>query len=247
MSTRGIIGFRYKNKDYLTYNHFDSYPDGVGKDILKEISKVENWGLIEDRIKELKLVDDGIPPTKEDIAMYNEHKNTSVGNQGIDNQEVHTWYQLLRDIQGTLKPYMNGSVKHMIDSSEFIKDSLFCEWVYIVNLDTMEFEVLVGFQKEKDLHSRYGVLPNEGGYYPCKLIKAYDLNNLPEEDLFEHNFKYNDDTEEYECIDDEEIPYKPDFEAVGCCECGRTVGYVDSSMYDSSLAIYCTECKEEKE
>ena len=42
MGTRGICGFRFDDKDYLAYNHFDSYPSGLGVEIA-EICKVVNW------------------------------------------------------------------------------------------------------------------------------------------------------------------------------------------------------------
>ena len=246
MGTRGCIGFRYKNKDYLTYNHYDSYPDGIGVSILKEISEVKDWNLVKKIVEKLIIVDDNMTPTKKDIKKYVEFGNPGVGESSI-NTEIHDWYQLLRNNQGTLKNFLDGTVTHMIDSGDFIKDSLFCEWAYVVNLDSMEFEVLAGFQHNLDEGSRYGTEPNKGGYYPCKLLKAYDLTKLPEEDLFEHNFKYNSDEEDYVNLDDDEVPYIPNFEAVPCCECGCTVGYIGESMYGSSLAIYCTECKEEKE
>lgn len=36
----------------------------------------------------------------------------------------------------------------MIDDSEFLNDSLFCEWTYIINLDNEQFEVYRGFNKD---------------------------------------------------------------------------------------------------
>jgi len=33
MGTRGSFGFRIKTKDKLAYNHFDSYPDGLGASV----------------------------------------------------------------------------------------------------------------------------------------------------------------------------------------------------------------------
>ena len=33
MSTRGLYGFRKNNRDKTTYNHFDSYPDYLGREI----------------------------------------------------------------------------------------------------------------------------------------------------------------------------------------------------------------------
>ena len=37
MSTRGVYGFRKNNTDKITYNHYDSYPSGLGNVILKFI------------------------------------------------------------------------------------------------------------------------------------------------------------------------------------------------------------------
>ena len=56
------------------------------------------------------------------------------------------WYCLLRHAQGDLNVYKNG-LRYMIDNHDFIKDSLFCEYAYIINLDTKRLEFYVGFQK----------------------------------------------------------------------------------------------------
>lgn len=40
MGTRGYIGIRYKGKSYYFYNHWDSYPDGLGAAIVREILKM---------------------------------------------------------------------------------------------------------------------------------------------------------------------------------------------------------------
>ena len=37
MGTRGLYGFRKNGVDKVTYNHWDSYPDGLGKQILRFI------------------------------------------------------------------------------------------------------------------------------------------------------------------------------------------------------------------
>lgn len=40
MGTRGYIGIRYKGKTYYFYNHWDSYPDGLGAAIVRELLKI---------------------------------------------------------------------------------------------------------------------------------------------------------------------------------------------------------------
>lgn len=55
MSTRGAVAWRKKNGEWEgIYNHFDSYPGGLGEEVLKAIKK---YG-VERLIKELKPFDD---------------------------------------------------------------------------------------------------------------------------------------------------------------------------------------------
>jgi len=182
MGTRGAIGLFKGGKGKITYNHFDSYPGGVGKDILKEIKgfSVEQMKKAFDNIK--LIGDSESKPTKEEIKEYQEYSNAKVG-ESMDNTKINTYYQLLRELQGTLKPYIEGEVKIMIDNENFLKDSLFCEYAYIVNLDKEVLEVWVGFQKEPQ-ENRYKITKSDGGYFNCKLVKEYPLNKLPTEKQF---------------------------------------------------------------
>jgi len=122
MGTRGVCGFRINEKDYLTYNHFDSYPSGLGVEIARMLKDI-NW----DNIKspEITLVDEDIPPTQEQIEECKMFHNSSVSSG-----QLTEWYSLLRSAQGAtgLKAILDGKLKYMIDNSSFIEDSLFCEW-----------------------------------------------------------------------------------------------------------------------
>jgi len=173
IGTRGIIGFRLKGQDKLTYNHFDSYPDGLGVNILEEIRKVSLEAL-KAAAERIILVQNGKEPSKEQIDECKQWADTA-----ISERTLKEWYCLLRNAQGTLRPYIDGNLRYMIDNSDFIKDSLFCEWAYIVNLDTGKLEVWHGFQEAPHPGNRYSEKPDENGYYPCRMIKEYDLNALP--------------------------------------------------------------------
>ncbi len=91
-----------------------------------------------------------------------------------DSADGMTWYKLLREAQGKMDVYLTGELRYMIDGIEFIKDSLFCEWAYIINLDNNTLEVWKGFQQSPQKDNRYGT-SLEDGYYPCALIKTYPL------------------------------------------------------------------------
>jgi hypothetical protein len=40
MSTRGALGFKINGTYHATYNHFDSYPEGLGREVVRFIRSV---------------------------------------------------------------------------------------------------------------------------------------------------------------------------------------------------------------
>ena len=42
MGTRGAYGFKSQNKIKVIYNHFDSYPSGLGEDVVNFIQRVDH-------------------------------------------------------------------------------------------------------------------------------------------------------------------------------------------------------------
>ena len=170
MGTRGCYGFRKNGIDKTTYNHWDSYPDYLGK-IMVEFCKGTTIQELNDIFDRIVLVDESSKPTKAQIAECIEYYDGDVGTQRVDD-----WYCLLRDAQGNPNVYKRG-LKYMNDSRNFIKDSLFCEYAYIINLDTECLEFWVGFQEEPDANNRYGAktYDNMDKYYPCKMVAYYPL------------------------------------------------------------------------
>ena len=171
MGTRGLYGFRKNEVDKTTYNHYDSYPDCLGRTIVEfcKTTSIEEMNEIFDRII---LVDEHTTPTQTQVIECIEYYDGSVS---VGSPE--DWYCLLRNAQGNPNVYKHG-LKYMIDNNDFIKDSLFCEYAYIINLDTNCLEFWVGFQKEPDENNRYGIEThdNMGKYYPCKMMAYYPLD-----------------------------------------------------------------------
>jgi hypothetical protein len=167
MGTRGCYGFRKNGIDKLTYNHYDSYPSYLGKIMVtfcKETS-LDEMNAICDR---LIMVDEGGKPTPEQIEECKKYYDGSVS--GGTPEE---WYCLLIEAQGVPNEYKHG-LRYMTDAKEFIKDSLWCEYAYIINLDTNSLEFWKGYQKTPDHLNRYGT-NNNRGYYPCKMVAYYPL------------------------------------------------------------------------
>lgn len=162
MSTRGCIGFRIDEVDKVTYNHCDSYPGGLGESVLmfiattpiKELKTIaEKIQLVEERDK------DGhdVPVDPEHLKRFNKYADPSVG-ESMDNTTVHTYYQLLRDAQGELNAYKED-LDIMIDGKEFLYEGLFCEYAYIINIDTGVLEFYSGFH-QGEVKGRYNI-PSE--------------------------------------------------------------------------------------
>lgn len=177
MSTRGLYGFRKGGIDKTTYNHSDSYPEWLGEKITKFCAAVtpEQMSAFFDRII---MVDEESTPTKEqqDYCIAAGWYNPYVG----EKSQAH-WYNLLRELQGNMaeldKAVRSDKDFYMIDSSSFISDSLFCEYAYIVNLDSGMLEVWKGWQKSAQEGNRYGETPDDDGYYPCRLALEIPLTD----------------------------------------------------------------------
>lgn len=171
MGTRGTYGFFKNGESKLTYNQFDSYPEGLGTNIVEFIksSSLEELNQIFDN---LILVDGYSKPTEEQIKECYKWYD-----QRVSNNTPYEWYCLIRKAQDGFDAYKHG-LKYMIDNKKFIEDSLFCEYGYIINLDENVLEIYEGFQKKPN-DNRYSCEPNNG-YYNCKLINKFPLFNIPD-------------------------------------------------------------------
>ncbi len=177
MSTRGLYGLRKNGIDKYTYNHFDSYPSGLGRNVL-EFCAENDVNKLSKLFNNIELVYKNETPTKDqiDICKREEWADFSVSS-GRDDE----WYCLLRHLQGNFKEYSkaieNDKKVFMTNDAHFIKDSLFCEYAYIINLDDEVLEFFVGFQQKPQNNNRYGT-NKKGKYYPCRLLYAIPLNKI---------------------------------------------------------------------
>jgi hypothetical protein len=179
MGTRGAYGFKADGKYFVTYNHFDSYPSGLGVEILKFLAHVKEtngWEDLKNKVNGLKLVKESMTPTSDEIEKYKNVADVKVANQSLTD-----WYCLLRNFQfgDILWAIETGEVAHMIDNFEFLKDSLFCEYAYIIDLDNMLLSYYEGSQKEPSVTNLPVEMKADDGYYPVKLMDSFPLEDLP--------------------------------------------------------------------
>src|SRR5690349_5137372 len=71
MGTRGYFAFRYKGKYYVFYNQYDSYPDGLGAALVKQLNEenIAKWKEILEKLPEKEEAENEVY-TKEECRRY---------------------------------------------------------------------------------------------------------------------------------------------------------------------------------
>ena len=125
MGTRGTYGFRKNGIDKLTYNHWDSYPGGLGRDVVK-FCKNHNILELREIFNKIIMVNESDKPTENQIR---ECIDNGLSDFSVGSGSETDWYCLLRNCQGNLEILAETAKKechvYMTDSHNFIKDSLF--------------------------------------------------------------------------------------------------------------------------
>lgn len=176
MGTRGVIGFKVNGKYFLTYNHWDSYIDGLGYELFAKIEEIRKENRLQElkkKVLKLKAVDSQGKPTKKQLERYQNFLNLNVN----DSTKHTNWYQLLHNCQGVnfITTILDNNLGHYIESKDFVYDSLFCEYGYIIDFDTNNVNIYVGFQRASYDKNEFGITPDKDGYYPIKKIYECDL------------------------------------------------------------------------
>lgn len=171
MGTRGLVGIKVDGKYSGYYNHFDSYPEGLGHGMVEFVKKLNKDNIPEmiEKCSNLIVVNSQDDPSQEEIDRYGQFSDAKVST-GCD------WYSLLRNIQGAdyLDAILRGKLDHVFDDINFIKNSLFCEYAYILNLDELTLDFYRGFQHQAQEFNPFGdefyKSVSKSEYYPCAKI-----------------------------------------------------------------------------
>lgn len=192
MGTRNLT-IIHKNGEYKVaqYGQWDGYPEGLGLSLLNFLKSV-NIDSFRNAIDNVSFY---TKEELEDINKYVEETRKSIPDYNWQKYFPH----LSRDCGGDILNYIVfKGVNKVKNNINFAADSLFCEWAYVIDLDTNKFEVYQGFNKEKlNENERFFYLEDksEGNYHPVKFVKAYDIDDLPNEQEFINDFASGDDEE----------------------------------------------------
>ena len=154
MGTRGIFGFYYKGRYYVAYNHFDSYPEGLGNNIVNQIRNAKRIGTFDhwiDLLVQLRVIQEHITPTPDDIKALEPYTNLNVSNQSTDD-----WYCLVHKCQGNLYKVLESG--YLLPHMDAEGTPYFEQYAYVVNFDTNDLDFYIGSEK----------------------LESYSLDNLPD-------------------------------------------------------------------
>lgn len=178
------------------YGQWDGYPSGNGVEILAFAKDKNNLEKLEKRLEEVEFVTpnccvksfiEGYNKraeencrTENDKYFYERFISRDVGADILKNIITEDYVDMPNELKGTI---------WLEDETDFGKDSIFCEWAYCINFQTNKLECFDGFNKsKKNQHPRFAIKkPQEGStgyYYGIRLLKEYDLDNLPDKDDF---------------------------------------------------------------
>lgn len=136
MGTRGLMAFTVDGETKAGYVHFDSYPSGLGADVLEWLHETlnEQTGKALTQARNLVVVNDETTPTAEQIEALKRYSNTNVSTKQLDE-----WYVLLRETQGN--PALTLEAGHMYGVSRVEPYRLGWghEYLYVVDFDKRTF------------------------------------------------------------------------------------------------------------
>lgn len=187
MGTRNLTVVIHKGEVRMAqYGQWDGYPGGVGRDIAKALSKYP--------INEIRSAIDkcSFIPSEEISKRYEAMKANPPVGQRPDEAFTAKYPLLSRDNSGghALDIIMKNGGGEMFNDIKFAADSLFCEWAYVLDLDTETVEVYKGFNKSPLAQNErfYGLLAEEKigkEYHPVRLLKSYNWADYTEDVLSE--------------------------------------------------------------
>jgi len=190
MGTRNLTMVIEGEKPVIAqYGQWDGYPSGQGATALKFL-KTRSLKKFKEKLKLVRFA------TDEDTAEVNNWLETigvTDGWMDMDQSaKYHRKYPLLTRDNGAEILFLVQTLTEpafLTDSADFAKDSLFCEWAYVIDLDKNTFEVYTGFNETPlDKDERFFTMDEDGEppkYYPVRLVKSYSLDDLPGPKKFE--------------------------------------------------------------
>lgn len=180
MGTRNLTIVKIDNQYKVAqYGQWDGYPEGQGATVL-EFLKSYNRRVFEQKVRNCSFL------TEQESDQINTECEHLAHNNWCWQDK---WPELSRDTGAKILQLISSSENGLKLQNEldFAADSLFCEWAYVIDFDINKLEVYEGFNKNPlgsndrffNLKSNPNSMETDSKYFPIKIVKSYDLDNLP--------------------------------------------------------------------
>ncbi len=187
MGTRNLtVVISNKEVKVAQYAQWDGYPSGQGATIVRFITThlngySRNTSAFVRKLQNTRFISD------EEITARWEERGAKDGMADMAASERFQarWMTLSRDCGADVLNYIHyrGGDVELSNQFEFAKDSVFCEWAYVLDLDNEILEVYKGFNQEPltpedrfyfngEVHER------SSDYYPVKLLCEFRFKDL---------------------------------------------------------------------
>ena len=191
------------------YGQWDGYPDGQGAIvcdfIMANLQNEDSLALFELRIESLVEISEADLKALWVSVGANPHNNL-VGMDVCDRFN-EKWPWLNRDCGANILQHIMDRPGLQISLDiEFASASLFCEWVWLLNLDDKTLEVFRGFNKEPlsegERFKNLEELPrkDDDEYYPVKLWQKIQFDKITNKTIEELNALRTKEYEEAEAM-----------------------------------------------
>jgi hypothetical protein len=166
MGTKHVIAAYLGGKCKLAqYGQWDGYPEGQGEGILEFLKTADMKQFRRNLSRTRFFVDSYLKKNWEKLYSQYPQLSRDQGCKILD---------MIYDHKGPW-PFM------LQNSLNFVADSLFCEFAYVLDMDFDRLELYVGFSKSpvNQLQRFANMKSSTAGYYPVRLVNIYPFNNLP--------------------------------------------------------------------
>lgn len=186
------------------YGQWDGYPEGQGQTVVKFLNTVKTkkaLAAFAAKVAALKTLTDAEVATRwKEVGA----DDSGMVSMTISDKFKEKYPHLQRDCGAEILQLVNeGKATEVSLDIGFVKDSLFCEWAYVIDLDAGTFEVFKGFNthplaKTARFYSdgyksderakrdkKFDIIPGEFyHYYPIRLKRKYSLKEIPSVQTF---------------------------------------------------------------
>lgn len=197
MGTRNLIMVKLNGKRRVAqYCQWDGYPTGQGKEIASFLQRA-NLDTFAKKVEALTFATD--KEIKDTWTKAGADPESDLVSFAIAEKHTAMYPEFSRDTGAkVLGLIQRGKVKKVQNSVDFLKDSLFCEWAYEIDLDKKCVNVYRGFQATGKMETKTrsdGSTYQAEKYAPCKIAKRIAFKDFTAKrmELLEKEISGSDD------------------------------------------------------